>query len=67
MRIRTLVKKCPDGPCPAVFEAETGEIFVQGPNIHDGEALKHAGPGEDEGLVAIPREMIWEASRLLKT
>lgn len=68
MRLRKVsprASNCRDDGCPAVFVDETGSVFVQGKLVLDGEALKQASPRTGEALVAVPRDLLVDAVRVL--
>jgi len=47
---------CGNGPCPTIYESETGTIIVQGFDVKPSDAGLQLPPGE--GMVEIPRYMI---------
>ena len=68
MRLRKVSPRavnCRDDGCPAVFVDEAGKVFVQGQLVSDREALEQASTGTGEALVAVPREMLVDAARVL--
>lgn len=52
--------------CPKIqddADVEDGPIYVQGPQVHDQEALAQSMPGQEEVLCAVPREVFLRAAR----
>jgi|GEM_PF-2354243 len=58
--MRVIADTCPDGPCPKIFELESGEIAVQG--YDDARRVVPGG----QSLVRIPAHLIREAAAELR-
>nr|WP_133995125.1 hypothetical protein [Streptomyces sp. 846.5] len=59
MKLRFLGTSSDDGKCPTLYETETGDIVVQGPELTDPEALEQLRdvlPGEK--FLVVPRALL---------
>ena len=59
VKLKFLGTSSEDGNCPTLYEAETGDIVVQGYKLTDAEALdqlRDVLPGET--FVVVPRELL---------
>jgi hypothetical protein len=61
MQLVPLAQTCKNGACPAVYQAEGGDLVVQGYIVPTGHAVTPVPAGE--ALVRIPGELILEAAR----
>ena len=59
MKLTFLGTTSKDGDCPTLYETETGDIVVQGPELTDPEALEQLRDVlSGEKFIVVPRDLL---------